>query len=320
MKFEKPVLLMVVDTEEEFDWSAPPSREATGVGAMRRLERGQRIADEYGIKPVYVADYPVVSQTDGWKPLYEFFQSGRCEIGTHVHPWVNPPFEEDLTPRNTYMGNLPAALEREKLRVTTAVIAERLGQPPKVYKAGRYGIGPNSAGILAELGYEVDLSTAPPFNYTADGGPDFSGHEPDCYWWTSEPEILEIPTTGAFVGRWQRNADRLYAWAASGWREAARMPGILSRLGVIDRLRLSPEQYSPAEHRKLTRFLIDRGVRVFTFSFHSTSLDPGRNDYVRTQSDLDRFLDSFRGYFDYFFGDLGGVTMTASEVRRQMKL
>lgn len=171
-------------------------------------------------------------------------------------------------------------------------------------------------GILVELGYEADLSTAPPFNCGADGGPDFSADPAACYWWATDPPVLEIPTTGAFVGFGRRNGGALYDWANSGWRQAARLPGVLSKLGVIDRLRLSPEQFTPEEHRRLTRFLLERGVRVLTFSFHSASLAPGNTAYVRTEGDLARFLDSFRRYFDFFLGETGGVTMTASEVRR----
>ena len=37
-----PRLLVVVDTEEEFDWDAPSSRSNTWVGAMRHIGRDSR--------------------------------------------------------------------------------------------------------------------------------------------------------------------------------------------------------------------------------------------------------------------------------------
>ena len=42
--------------------------------------------------------------------------AGRAEIGIQLHPWVNPPFEEEVTPRNSFAGNLPRALEHAKFR------------------------------------------------------------------------------------------------------------------------------------------------------------------------------------------------------------
>ena len=42
---QRPTLMVVVDTEEEFDWSAPFSRQATGVTAMRHIDRAQRLCD-----------------------------------------------------------------------------------------------------------------------------------------------------------------------------------------------------------------------------------------------------------------------------------
>ncbi|MBM3736428.1 MAG: WalW protein [Acidobacteria bacterium] len=316
----KPVLVVVIDTEEEFDWSAPLNPQSTSVRAMASVLKAQRIFDEYGIRPTYVIDHPVASQPAGSAPLQEIAASGRCEIGAHLHPWVNPPVEEPVNLYNSYACNLPAPLAREKLRRLGAAISATFGFPPRSYKAGRYGISAAMIPALKEEGYEVDLSTAPPFDYRGDGGPDFTRSQPDCYWLGGKNEMLEIPTTGAFVG-WGPMAPRLrFAQASTRLGEKLRIPGILSRLGVVDRLRLSPEGFTSEEHRKLTQFLVDRGVGVLTFSFHSPSLEPGHTAYVRSQADLEDFLGKFRRYFDYFFGQLGGRTMTALEVKRALAI
>jgi len=39
----RPTLFVIVDTEEEFDWGAPLSREQTNVRAMRNIDRLQNI-------------------------------------------------------------------------------------------------------------------------------------------------------------------------------------------------------------------------------------------------------------------------------------
>jgi hypothetical protein len=122
----------VIDTEEEFDWSAPARRTATSVEAIARVGRLEEVFAAYGIVPTYVADWPIVAQRQAADRLVELRAAGRAEIGTHLHPWVSPPFDEALTPANTYAGNLPRALEREKLARLTDRVTEVFGARPTV--------------------------------------------------------------------------------------------------------------------------------------------------------------------------------------------
>src|SRR5579864_5174288 len=137
-----PKLLVVVDTEEEFDWSKPHSRAQIQVDHIRHQNRAQAILERYSVCPTYVVDYPVATQEAGYRPLREWLTDRRCHIGAHLHPWVNPPFSEELSARNTYPGNLSPALERDKLARLTEAIENNFGKRPRVYRAGRYGIGP----------------------------------------------------------------------------------------------------------------------------------------------------------------------------------
>jgi hypothetical protein len=91
--------------------------------------------------------------------------------------------------------------------------------------------------------------------------------------------------------------------------------GVCARLRVVERIRLSPEDYSEPEMRRLTHTLLRDGVRVFVFSFHSPSVMPGGTPYVRTQAELDRFLDKCRHYFGFFMNELRGVAMTPLEIK-----
>src|SRR3546814_5249321 len=100
--------------------------------------------------------------------LRRFQDDGECTIGTHLHPWVNPPFEEAVTGPNSFAGNLPPALERAKLGVLTDTIEAAFGRRPTVYRAGRYGVGPNTAAILRDLGYRVDVSVRALFDYRSE--------------------------------------------------------------------------------------------------------------------------------------------------------
>ena len=82
---------------------------------------------------------------------------------------------------------------------------------------------------------------------------------------------------------------------------------------------LSPEGYSSEEHIRLTRALFDRGIRTFTWSFHSPSVVPGNTTYVETEAQLQVFLDRFRRFFDFFFNELGGQASTPSLLRKQLE-
>lgn len=313
-----PVLVVVLDTEEEFDWSAPFDREATSVEAMNDVGKGQALFDELGIKPCYVIDYPVATQETGWKPLKEIQDDGRCEVGAHLHPWVSPPHVEEVCAVNSYPGNLPREVEEEKLRRLTEAIESRLGRRPVTYKAGRYGFGPNTAAALELLGFQNDCSPAAGFDLSGDGGPDWSRHSAEPAWFGTGRGLLSIPTSGGFVGALSGAGAALHALSHKPPFLQARVPGILSRLGALERLMLSPEGYELGHLKRLTSALLARGTRVFQFSFHSPSLRPGCTDYVRSESDLKDFLGVCRQYFEHFLGELGGVSLTPSELRERL--
>ena len=57
----RPLLFLVVDTEEEFDWNATFSRQAARVTCIREVARLQAVTARYGVKPTYVIDYPIAT-------------------------------------------------------------------------------------------------------------------------------------------------------------------------------------------------------------------------------------------------------------------
>ena len=81
-----PVLLVVVDAEEEFDWSGPFTRDRHSVRSMAAQGPMHRIFEKYGIRPTYVVDYPIASQRDGLEPLRDLLKDDACLIGTQLHP------------------------------------------------------------------------------------------------------------------------------------------------------------------------------------------------------------------------------------------
>ena len=72
------------------------------------------------------------------------------------------------------------------------------------------------------------------------------------------------------------------------------------------------------ELRRLTNAMMADGHRVFSFTYHSPSLEPGHTPYVRDNAELDRFLGCFGRYFDYFMHELGGRPATPGEIKDKL--
>lgn len=314
---ESPKLIVVIDTEEEFDWNKKPDPKNTGVEHMQSIYKVQRIFADYGITPCYVCDYPIVSEQSSVDILKSYFDKGECEIGAHLHPWVNPPIEEEMSFSNMYPGNLGYQLEFTKLQSLTNQIKRSFNIQPNSYKAGRYGVSKNTPQIMSELGYDIDLSICTAFDYRQDGGPDFSDFEAKPYYFGVNQDSLEIPLSGAFAGWAGVMAKPLYNMA--GNLNFLKARGILSRLNMVDRLMLSPEGYETAEHIKLTEFLLKQGIKTFTWNFHSPTVVPGLTMYTQSEKDVQHFLDKFKRYFDYFFNTLKGETITPIQLKQTLE-
>lgn len=311
-----PVLSIVVDTEEEFDWSAPFSRDNVSVTAIAAQPlMHKRVFDRHGVIPTYVVDWPVATTPAAYKVLRKLQEEGRAEIGTHLHPWVCPPHLEEVNRFNSYAGNLPQEWELQKIARLTAAISDNFRQAPIVFKAGRYGVGHHTANSIARLGYRVDASVVPYTAMTADGGPDFSGHGPDPFWFEAAgTSLLELPATAGYSGALHRMGPSLYRHLQTPALRTCRAPGIASRLGLLERIKLTPEGYSLKDLKSVTRCMVAQGTWFFGLTYHSPSLVPGHTDYVRTADDLEVFLQCVDGYLDFFRREIGGIFMTATQL------
>ena len=281
--------LIVGDAEEEFDWGAPLNRASTSTEAFTKLPEANRHFTERGIVPTYVVDYPVVANPHSAAALAGMHSAGECDTGTHLHPWVSPPHAENVNGFNSFAGNLPAELEEEKLRILTEKIAQVVGERPIVYRAGRYGIGPESASILCAMGYRLDLSVRARFDYGREGGPDFTHHPIHPYW--VQEELLEVPLTTCLAGPLGR-------WPGLARSERLRGPFAKSRL--LNRIPLTPEGVPVGEAKEAIARLLDSGQRLFSLSFHTPTVVPGHTPYVRDEADLRAFWSWWDEVIDLF--------------------
>ncbi len=315
---ECPQLIVTIDTEAEFEWGAPYSRSNVCVDSVSEQHRAQDIFDKYDIIPTYLVDFAVASDEQAVRILRGLQGAGRCEIGSHLNSWLNPPFDEPVSAFHSYPCNLPAGLERRKLAQLTLRIEQKFGARPEVYRAGRYGIGPGTAQILDDLGYRVDLSVMPFTSFASDGGPDFRSFDPRPYTFGATKRLVEIPVTCGFSGWLAGKGSSIFSVLASPIGMSLHFPGIFARLRALERIRLTPEGTSLAEMRCLTQSLLDRGCRVFSLTYHSPSLAPGNTPYVRDQRELRDFLRTIDRYCHYFANELGGKAATPIEISRRI--
>jgi hypothetical protein len=255
----------------------------------------QRRLRAAGIEPIYLIDYPVAGDPRAVGILKGFVEAGEALVGAQLHPWVNPPLEEQLTTANSFAGNLPRELELAKLAELTDLIERGIGRRPWIYRAGRYGIGPHSAELLDGLGYDLDVSVRALFDYSEEGGPDFTAIEPRPYWAGAGGNILELPLSAAYVGLMRERGGTLFPMT----RRFSLARGMLARSRLLSRVPLSPEGTSPKEAIAAIRRLVEIGVQAISLSFHSPSLVPGHTPYVRNARDLRAFNRWWDAVLDY---------------------
>lgn len=274
--------IVFCDVEEEFDWRRPLARANRSTRAMASFGEGHRRFAERGVGLACMVDHPVATDPAAVAILSRALEDGRSSIGAQLHPWVNPPFEEVVTPANSYAGNLPPALEAAKIDVLTDAIAAAFGERPLAYRAGRYGIGRDTLGLLAARGYRLDSSMRARYDYRRDGGPDFARIGNAAF---RRDGIIELPFSTVFTGRLRRHGPALHPAAA----RLPHGPGALARVGLLNRVSLTPEDMPLAEVLHAIDVAIGDGERLLAFSFHSPSLAPGNTPYVRDAADLARF-------------------------------
>ncbi|MGG5886966.1 glycosyltransferase [Falsiroseomonas sp. HC035] len=313
-----PLLVTMVDAEEAFDWSGPFRRDAPDVTSMAAQMLAHRVFERHGVVPLYLVDHPVATQDAGRAPLRELLRSGVCEIGAQMHPWVTPPFDEALCEHNSYAGNLPVELELAKARALTETLAETFGEVPRIYRTGRFGAGPRTADILKSLGYLADSSVTP--YWPAQGVPGGPGgnwaFSSQPYWVDRQRSLLEIPVSAALVGRLAGGRSTRVApllFGRIGHR--LHMGGALARLGLLERIRLSPEGMTILEAKRLVRSMLAAGHRTFVLTYHSPSLAPGNTPYVRSAAELEGFLRWLDEFYAFFAEEAGGRFGSWRDVR-----
>ena len=299
-------VLLTVDTEEEFDWNAPFRREGYGLSHIAAIPRFQTFCEGLGVSPVYLVDWPIANDPAAVAIIGDAVRRGAAEVGMQLHPWVNPPFDEELSRHNSYAGNLPPELEEAKLMRLRDRIEAAFGIAPLIYRAGRYGLGPQTKGLLKRAGIRVDTSVRPLFDYSAQGGPDYSHHPLKPYWADAARDLLELPITSTYWGLLARFGPLLHR----AQRHVPTFFSGFSRLNLLERIALTPEGVSAEEGLRGIDTALAQSLPLLVLSFHSPSLAPGHTPYAATEADVEALY----RWFETIYADLARRTVRPTTV------
>jgi hypothetical protein len=289
-------LIVTIDTEED-NWGQYDLTDYT-LENIEKIDVLQELFDRYGVTPTYLVTYPVATDNGAIYRLRRIMEDGRCEIGTHCHPWNTPPFEEARNDRNSMLCNLAEDLQYKKIGTLHQAITRNFGVVPTSFRAGRWGFGESTACCLSQLGYKVDSSIMAFQNWKVYEGPDYSDLFPRAFTWEKNEGLrigpyaglLEMPATAGFTQRNFKLCNQVWQLLGGELPCKLHLRGFLDRLGMLNKIWLSPETSSARQMVKLTTSMMHQGYDIVNMFFHSTALKAGLSSFVKTREDEDRFL------------------------------
>ncbi len=286
------LFLVTVDTEEDGLWTGdyPRHPPCTNLDSLPVLSR---LLDAYDLKGTYLTTYPVAADERAATAVAAATADGRGEVGTHLHPWCSPPFE-DLEARHPRFPHcLPPPLQQAKLQELAAMLTRRFGEAPVSYRAGRWGFSATSVAPLLASGHQVDSSVVPGWWMKEPGAPSFTGAPQEPYFLDPEQvlrpgrsRLLEVPVTTGYSGPalGRLLARRVPAWLPGGRTLAARAGFSILRPALHDERTLAT----------LTRRVMATRPLVVNVMLHSTELAPGHSPYARDAAARDSLLQRLR--------------------------
>jgi len=312
-------LIVTIDTEED-NWGDYRPTGCT-LENIKRLPSLQGLFDAYDVKPTYLVTSAVATNAKAVSILKGILKEGKCEIGSHCHPWNTPPFEEKNTIRNSMLCNLPAELQYRKLESLHNMIRQNFGIQPISFRAGRWGYSQEVANNLHKLGYRIETSMTPFVDWKDDYGPDFSDILPlpfkffceNVYPDTPDGAMLEVPVTIGFLQENFSFCKRLLNLSRKNFAKKFHLMGCMYRLNLLNRVWLSPEFSNSREMIKLAEIMAKKNYQMIHMTFHSPSLKAGLSPFVKSNDEEVQFLQRLKEFLA-FTHDSGMTSITLADI------
>lgn len=280
-------LCVSIDTECDKgpSWRSrrPMTFEGVHVGIVDRL---QPLFASYGAKPTYLVSPEVIRDARSAEELKAI--GSACELGAHLHGEYAEPgaWEPEVT--RDFQRDYEGDVEKRKLTYLTDQFIRTFQHQPVSFRAGRFGIGRRTIGILEELGYGVESSVTPNIDWSDQGSPglSFSGaptqpyrpdrHDPGR---PGDSSLLEVPITirrrllNSLPGIGKKLEPR---WLRPTWTSGDAL------------VRLAEDEIGEARRASPGRPVVINAM------LHNTEVIPDASPYADTESDAKAILDRLR--------------------------
>ncbi len=312
-----PSFLITIDTEGDNLWSKP--REVTTHNA-RYLPRFQRLCENYGLKPTYLANYEMARCTVFKEFGKGVIAEGSAEIGMHLHAWDMPP-EYSLTTddRSTqpYLIEYPDSVMCEKIHIMTETLEDAFGVRIVSHRAGRWALDERYAAMLTSNGYLVDCSVTPyiswrtaPGDPTGCGGQDYSQFPTEAYFLSVDcirsagnSQLLQVPVTTIPSSRpFAKLLRRHYYQCPWGVR------AVVNRLCPLYWFR--PNGHNVEQMLYVMEAVKAEGRDYIEFMLHSSELMPGGSPRFCSDADIDKLYVDLERVFAAAAGSFRGRTLS----------
>ncbi len=309
--------IITIDAEGDDLWASP--REITTRNA-EYLPRFQSLCERFCFKPVYLANYEMAMSGFFVEFARDVVARGAGEIGMHLHAWNSPPLDpltsDDLR-FHPYLIEYPEAVMKEKIRILTHLLEDRLDQEMISHRAGRWALDARYAAMLLDEGYRVDCSVTPgvdwgrnPGDPDGNGGTDYTDF-PDRPYFLNPSDIsapatgalLEVPMTVRSSGLYRKAP---WAYRIPLLRQAAhRVSPKLSWLCPTPLL----EKHNLNAMLRVARAARAEGAVHLEFMLHSSELMPGGSPTFKDASEIERLYEHLEMVFEDLAGWCRGTTL-----------
>lgn len=282
---------ITIDTEidKSNDWSV--SKEATFEGVICGVQEILHpLFISNAVKPVYFLSNEILADSALSSIFKKYQNNNTAELGTHLHYEAAGPFKTgDIAGRKLdgVQAQLSRADERLALKWLTDMYQERFSRRPISFRAGRYGLGPNSIGLLAEMGYKVDSSVTPgllweygvgEIKFTTDyrHAPtvpyECDSHNPSM---KGESGILQIPISLEKAPLSVYEMIRLLLGKKRRWVWAR--PGFASKAEFLKLIKTAAVRQNKSD--------------IIVMMFHNMEVIPGKSPYCLTEKESTDYID-----------------------------
>jgi len=275
---------------------------------------GRRLAPlfrELRAKPTYLLSPEVFRDAESVEVFAN--QGTDAELGTHLHGEYAEPGAFDPVVTSAFQRDYPPELEAAKLSSLTATFRSAFGRSPRAFRAGRFGVGPATFGLLESLGYAADSSVTPFVSWERSGarGLSFRGAPTQPYHPSRDPGVRGVsPRAGPGVrGVSPRAGPGVRGVSTLIEVPVTIRPHWLSRVPGLGRLApprwLRPTHTSGEGMVGVAKEEIRAARRtsgapiVLNAMFHNVEVIPGASPYARTEREARTILNRLRALLEF---------------------